>query len=214
MIETFAIMSSKFRRIALPALAALCGLVMLIVTPAVAAGGAQSGERNSYVLLSQGSQSSTMSGSMDDLSRARALRRGREGLLYVRQGGVAYVIRDAATLRRAEEIFEPQQAMGARQGELGARQGALGSRQGALGAEQARLGARQASASPSRADALSRQQSELGRQQAELGRQQAELGRQQSALGREQDRLAREAQVRLRALVADAIQRGVAQRLN
>lgn len=210
MIQPFAILSSARRRIALAALAALSGLVVLIQP----AGAAQSGDRTSYVLLTAGSRNSTMSGSTDDLNRARALRAGREGLLYVRQEGVAYVIRDAATLRRAEAIFGPQQAMGARQAELGSRQAALGSRQAALGAEQARLGVRQAGASPSRQEALGRQQSELGRRQDALGRQQDALGRQQDALGREQDRLGREAQGRLHALVADAIRRGVAQRVN
>jgi len=204
-IQSFAIPASNCRRVALAALAALCGSIALIQP--VAAGAIQPGGRTSYVLLTAGSQSSMMSGSTDDLRRARALRAGREGLLYVRQGGAAYVIRDAATLRRAEAIFEPQQALGARQAELGSRQAELGSRQAALGAEQARLGARQAAASPRQAAALARRQSELGRQQDALGRQ-------QEALGREQERLGRQAQARLRALVEEAIQSGVAQRTN
>jgi bla regulator protein BlaR1 len=210
-IESFAILSLQCRRIAAAALAALCGSIALIQPIAAATG--QSDGRASYVLLTAGSQSSTMSGSTDDLRRARALRVGREGLFYVRQNGVAYVIRDAATLRRAEAIFEPQQALGARQAELGSRQAALGSRQAALGAEQARLGARQAGASPRHAEEFARQQSELGRQQDALGGQQEALGRQQEALGREQDRLGRQTQGSLRMLVEEAIQRGVAQRM-
>lgn len=212
MIESFAILSLQCRRLAVAALTALCGSIALIQP--VAAGAIQSDGGTSYVLLTAGSQNSMMSGSTDDLRRARALRAGREGLLYVRQGGAAYVIRDAATLRRAEAIFEPQQALGARQAELGSRQAALGSRQAALGAQQARLGARQASASPKQAEALARQQDELGRQQDALGRQQNALGTQQDVLGREQDRLGHQAQGRLRALLEEAIQRGVAQRLN
>ena len=226
MIQSFAILASNCRRIALAALAVLCGSIALIQP--VAAGAIQSDSRTSYVLLATGSQNSVMSGSTDDLRRARALRAGREGLLYVRQSGAAYVIRDPATLRRAEAIFEPQQALGARQAELGSRQAelgsrqaALGGRQAALGAEQARLGARQAGASPRQAAALAdrqselgRQQDALGRQQDALGRQQDALGRQQDALGREQDRLGRQAQARLRALVEEAIESGVAQRTN
>lgn len=212
MIESFARISLKRHCIALAALTALSGSIVPIGP--VAAAVAQSADYTAYVLLTPGSQSSMMSGSMEDLSRARALRAGREGLLYVRQGGAAYVIRDAATLRRAEAIFAPQQALGARQSELGSRQAALGSRQAALGAEQARLGARQAGASPSGAEALARQQSELARRQDALGLQQDALGRQQDALGREQDRLARQAQERLRVLIGEAIQRGVAERIN
>jgi hypothetical protein len=213
-IEPLALASSKSRRIALAMLTAFFGLFALIQPPAAVAGGGRSPDRTSYVLLAQGSSSSAMSGSMEDLDRARKLRVGREGLLYVRRGEAAYVIRDAATLRRAEAIFEPQQALGAQQAELGSRQAALGSRQAALGAQQARLGARQARASPHRQDALGRQQDELGRRQDALGRQQDTLGHQQDALGREQDRLGREADSRFRALLAEAIERGLAQRID
>jgi hypothetical protein len=202
---------SQCRRATLALLTALSGLFLLIQP---AAGSAQPSDRTSYVLLSPGSTSSTMSGSTEDLQRARALRNGREGLLYVRQDGAAYVIRDAATLRRAEAIFAPQRAMGARQAELGSRQAALGSRQAALGAQQARIGSRQANARPRQQLVLGRQQAELGRQQDALGRQQDALGRQQSALGHEQSRLAREADAKFRDLLADALRNGVAQRIN
>lgn len=202
----------KSRRLFLSLLSALCGLFALAGLPAAAA--AADGDRTSYVLLSAGSRSATMSGSTDDLRRARALRTGQEALLYVRQDGAAYVIRDAATLRRAAAIFEPQQAMGARQAELGSRQAELGSRQAALGAEQARLGAQQASATPARAVELGRQQAALGRRQDELGRQQNVLGTRQGALGRQQARLAREADVKFAALLAEALRSGVAQRVD
>lgn len=206
MIEPLAFHTRKLRRFAL-ALAASFGLFAL-AQPAAAA------DRTSYILFSQGSQSTTMSGSTEDLRRARALRSGGEALLYVRQGGAAYVIRDPATLRRARLVFEPQEALGARQAELGSRQAALGSRQAALGSEQARLGVRQAGASPERAAELGRQQAALGRRQDELGRQQDSLGKQQSALGREQARLAREADSKFQALLADALKRGLARRVN
>lgn len=199
MIESPALPPSRSRSILL----ALAAAFFALVAPAFAA----DSDRAAYVLLSQDSRSATMSGSTDDLRRARALRVGREALLYVRQGGAAYVIRDPATLRRAEAIFEPQEAMGARQAELGSRQAALGGRQAALGAQQARLGAQQASASPGRA-------AELGRRQDELGRQQNALGAQQGALGREQARLAREADAKFRALLAEALRSGAAQRVD
>ena len=167
-----------------------------------------------YVVLAEGSRSATMSGSMDDLRRAKALRAGSEALLYVRHGGAAYVIRDAAVLRRAKAIFEPQEILGSRQAELGRRQAALGKRQAQLGVAQAQLGLHQTRASSARAAELGRQQDALGRQQDVLGQQQDVLGRQQSELGREQGRLAAQAKAQLRALVADAVQRGMAQRVN
>jgi len=213
-------LSQNRRRTGLAVLAALSSLAMGC-PPAAAA------DYTSYVLFSPGTNSVSMSGSTDDISRARALRSGDEALLYVRRGGDAYVIRDPATLRAAAAIFKPQQELGARQAELGSRQAELGSRQAALGSQQARLGAQQARLGALQADArpseqveFGRQQDELGRQQDALGRQQDELGKQQSALGeqqdklgREQDRLSRIARDKFDALVADALRRGVAQRV-
>jgi hypothetical protein len=207
-------MISKSAHRTAPALfAAFIGLVMLVYPPAAVAHPDES-DRLSYVLYKSGEQGSTMSGSMDDLRRVRSMRSGSEALLYVRVAGVAYVIRDAATLRRAEAIFGPQQELGARQGELGRRQAALGRRQAQLGLEQGRLGRQQPGATPARAAELSRQQSALGRQQSALGDQQAVLGKQQAVLGREQQRLAHEADSKMRALLADAVKRGIAQRVD
>lgn len=168
----------------------------------------------SYVLLNPGSESTSMSGSMEDLRRARSLRTGNEGLLYFREGGVAYIIRDAAILRQAAALFAPEEALGTKQSELGSRQAALGQAQARLGAQQARLGSQQANATPAGQDELSRRQNELGREQGELGRRQEELGRQQGALGREQERLARIAEAKLQALLAEAVRLGEAQRVN
>lgn len=201
------------RRMALALSSALLGFAMLAFPAAVAASAAESANRTSYVLFAEGDRSTSMSGNTEDLRRARALRVGTEALLYVRDGSGAYVIRDPATVRQARAVFEPQEKLGAQQAELGSRQAALGGRQAALGAQQAQLGAQQAAA-PRRAVALSGQIHELGRQQAALGQQQAELGRQQSALGQQQQRLAREAHAKIRALLADALRRGLAQRVN
>ena len=205
-------MIGKFPRFTVTALIALCSPLAL-VQPTTAASAHQS-DGISYILFSQGTNDTSMSGSMEELGRARSLRNGREAMLFARVDGISYVVRDAATLRRAHAIFAPQRELGARQGALGARQGELGARQGALGAEQGRLGARMASASARQSRELSRQQSELGRRQSELGRQQAALGAQQAALGREQARLGREAQAQLRVLLAEAIRSGTAQRVN
>jgi len=195
-------------RIFFAGLAAASAAAMSLPHEAVAA------DRTSYILFEPGSDSVSMSGSTEDLRRARALRAGRESLLFFRQDGAAYVIRDPATLRAARALFEPQETLGSQQSQLGSQQSALGARQAALGAEQARLGARQANATPREQEELGRQQEELGRRQDELGRQQDALGRQQDALGREQDRLARIAQDKLHALIGDAMRRGLAQRVD
>ena len=190
-------------------LAAFAAIALALSSPPASAATGHA----SYVLFTPGTQSVSMSGSTDDITRARALRKGGEALLYFRQNGVAYVIRDPETLRAAAAIFKPQAEMGARQAELGSRQAALGSQQAALGAKQAHLGALQADARPSEQDALGRQQDELGRQQDALGTQQDALGKQQDALGREQDRLGQIARDKFDALLADAMRWGLAQRV-
>jgi len=192
--------------------------LLLAVSPAQAVSAdtvySGSSDRLSYVLLTGNDGSAMMSGSSDDIRLARSYQAGGAPLLFVRQDGIAYVIRDAATLRRAEEIMRPQQELGRRQGELGKQQGELGRRQGELGREQGRLGAMMADARVRELGGLGTQMGELGRRQAELGKQQAALGEKQAALGQEQARLAELARPQFRALVADAIRRGVAQRLN
>ena len=104
----------------LAGLAALSALAMVDAIVAVA-GPVQSADHVSYVLFASNSDSISMSGSTDDIRRARALRNGDEALLYFRQGSAAYVIRDPATLRQAKAIFKPQEDLGTRQGELGPR---------------------------------------------------------------------------------------------
>jgi len=186
--------------------------LLLAIAP-VQAAYADSADRLSYVLLT-GDGSNMMSSSSDDIRRARALQAGGAPLLFVRQDGVAYVIRNPAILGRANAIMAPQRELGRRQGALGEQQGELGRKQGALGAEQGRLGALMMNSTPRQMGELGRQQGELGRRQAALGEQQAILGRQQAALGRHQARLAEAAKPKLRALVADAIRRGLAQRVD
>jgi hypothetical protein len=186
----------------------------LIAPPCLAAEAGRPADGWAYVLFSPGSQDISMSGAMDDVRRARSLRSDGEGLLYVRHGGSAYVIRDAATLRRVQALFEPQKALGARQSELGSRQAALGHQQARLGAQQARLGLQQTSSSPRDAEVLAHQQDDLGRQQDALGQQQNALGRQQNELGREQERLSRIAEDQVHTLLGDAIRSGLAQRVD
>ena len=186
----------------------------LIAIAPVQALHADSADRMSYVLLTGKDGSAMMNGSTDDVRRARSLQAGDASLLFVRQGGVAYVIRDPALLRRAEAIMAPQRELGRRQGELGKQQGELGRRQGELGAEQGRLGAMMANARVSELGELGRKQDELGGRQGELGKQQGELGKRQGDLGREQARLAELAKPQFRALLDEAIRRGLARRVD
>ncbi|HVM23558.1 MAG TPA: hypothetical protein VM308_09725 [Sphingomicrobium sp.] len=205
-------------RIPARGLAAAAALALSAITLTATAGPAhasqaESADRFHFVLFSSG-DSSSMNGTNDDYSRARAMRRGSEPLLYFRQNGAAYVIRDPATLARADALMKPQRELGARQSALGREQSALGRQQAALGAEQGRIGRMMADATARQMAELGRQQSALGRQQSALGAQQSTLGKQQGELGREQSRLAGLAAAQLRTLVAEALQRGLAQRVD
>jgi beta-lactamase regulating signal transducer with metallopeptidase domain len=173
---------------------------------------------------------STMSGSMGDIRRAKAARKGGEDLVWFRRDGQEYVIRDAATFKAAQEAFRPvselgekQGALGEKQGKLGAQQGLLGAKQGELGAKQGELGARQArfdrndekesAEIEKQMDELGNQQEELGRQQEELGNQQEKLGEQQEALGRQQEAVSRAAEKQLRKITDEAIANGLAEKV-
>ena len=85
----------------------------------------------------------------------------------------------------------------------GATMEALGNVQSALGELQGRLGALQGQAGA--------EQGKLAAMQGELGRQQGELGAQQGRLGAEQGRLAREARSKMKTLLDDSLQKGLAQ---
>ena len=173
-----------------------------------------SGDELSYVFYSNGGDSSTGSAELRDFQVAHRHRAGNSPMLYIRQGGASYVIRDPAFLRRAQAIMQPQQELGARQGKLGQQQGELGRRQAAVGQQQGQLGRQMADATARRMGDLGVRMAALGRQQAALGEQQAALGAKQAELGRQQARLAELAQPKFRALVAEAIQRGAAQRVD
>lgn len=190
-------------------------LPLLLALAPLAAVQANPSSGFSITLLSEkGNNTSSYNSNGDDWRRAQALRRGKEPMLFVRQGSIAYVIRDPAVLARADALIEPQRELGRRQGALGAKQGELGREQGALGIQQARIGLRQASDQDRRSGTLAAQMEELGQRQAALDAQQEALGRRQSALGAEQSRLAARARPQFEALVADAIRRGLAQRVN
>ncbi len=184
------------------------------------------GSDESFVLFYGGRDSVTMSGSTDDVGKAKSLRGSSKGdLLWFRRGGKEYVIRDSALLRQVQDLYKPVSELGARQGELGGRQGALGGKQGALGARQGALGAELGAIAADRArrgDAddrdlerrekeINRKMEDLSRQMEDLGRQQEELGRQQEELGRQQEAASARADKELHELMDRAIRSGAAQ---
>ena len=184
---------------------------------------------DAYVLIE--GDDVTMAGHSDDIRIAQRLRQGSAPLLWVRDGGKEYVVRDPATLQRVKEAHAPVHALGEQQGRLGEQQGALGARQGNLGAKQGELGQKMAAIASAQADAalrgdtardaaderrmqaLADEQEQLARQQEALARQQEPLARQQEALSRKQmaatDRMQRDVD----RLLHEAIRSGKAQQL-
>ena len=79
-----------------------------------------------------------MSGDMSDAERARSYRNRISGpYIWFTHNGNSYVISDPATVKRARDLFRPQEELGRTQGELGEQQGRLGEQQARLGEQQA-----------------------------------------------------------------------------
>jgi hypothetical protein len=203
------------------------------------------------VMISYG-KSFSGSGSFhdSDLEHLRALRAASNtDIVWFRRNGKAYIIRDAATVRQAKEIWGPQEALldklreelerqqealGAQQEELsrqmeqirvpvpdltaelqklqaqldqlhkhGATQEELGEVQSALGDLQGKLGEIQGK--------VGEQQGALGAKQGELGKRQGKLGERQGKLGEQQARLAEETSRMMKALLDNALAKGLAQ---
>ncbi len=151
----------------------------------------QSKERRLNFVLFVDEHSTTSSGSMADIERARRYRRGGEQLLWFRHEGREFVVRDQRIMEEVLAIWLPvneigteQGRLGGEQGAIGAKQGELGAKQGALGSEQGRLGARQG--------ALGARQGTLAAQQAALGENEARrraFDKEQKDIEREMDAL-------------------------
>ena len=167
-----------------------------------------------YVLL-QGNNS-LMNGSMVDIAEARRQQRNGEQLLWFRNGGASYVVRDPAALARFHSAFDETSALADAQGKLGDRQGVLGEQQGKLGERQGEIGMRQAEAAVGKAQA--ERQAALAAQQRGVAEQAQVLAERQAVMAHEQAKLAaRQAAASARTarevkqLIDEALAKGIAQ---
>jgi hypothetical protein len=135
----------------------------------------------------------SMSGSSKDIARARRLRQGDEPLLWFRDGGREYVVRDPALLKQTEALWLPVSELGEAQGKLGTEQGKLGRQQGLLGARQGLIGTRQSALAAREAtlDIRANNESLTPAQSAEIARQRRELKAQMHKLDGEMGELAK-----------------------
>lgn len=139
-----------------------------------------------YVYIMDADRTS-MSGDMKDIEHARKYQQGKQPVLWFRDAGQEYVVRDPDTLVQLDAIWKPVHETGDAQGKLGTQMGELGTQQGEIGSHQGLIGTRQGTLAIREAaldlrasnDALSAaDKAELGRQRRALRQQQRELGKQ------------------------------------
>jgi beta-lactamase regulating signal transducer with metallopeptidase domain len=166
--------------------------------------------------------------------------------IWFRRDGKSYVIRDAATIKRAKDFFAAVQDLDKKQEELGRQQEALGEKEEALGKEQEEVHVqipdmtedlhkleaelKKLGASGTQEDlgriqgeigelqsklgdlqsVAGEEQGKMGEKQGELGEQQGKLGEMQGELGRQQEQVFKDASRQMKALIDDAVARGVA----
>ncbi|WP_312916813.1 M56 family metallopeptidase [Stenotrophomonas sp.] len=177
-----------------------------------------------------------MNGSVARLREAQRLDKGN-GVLLVHRDGKRYVVHDAGTLARFEQLYAETERLGDAQGRLGDQQGQLGDRQGAIGERMGEIGARIGELASQQAElalsggerteaqrrAAERVQREMERARQEmdnpkmraemqrLASQQAELGRQQAELGRQQAAATAKANRDAEQMIRQVISSGIAQ---
>jgi beta-lactamase regulating signal transducer with metallopeptidase domain len=117
--------------------------------------------------------------------------------IWFRRDGKSYVIRDAATIKRAKDFFGQVQELDKKQEELGKQQEALGEKQEALGKQQEEVHVQIPDLTEDlhkleaelKALGSSGTQEDLGRIQGAIGELQSKLGELQSVAGEEQGKL-------------------------
>jgi len=175
-----------------------------------------------FVVVSGKSDSYTMSGSTQDIRHVEKLKKQIPGaFIWFQRDEKSYIIRDQATVDKAQSLWAPQEELGKRQEELGKQQEALGKQQEELGnqMEQVRVNVPDMTAALDKLKAklqklgptatveqLGDLQSEIGElqskmgeiqsgagdQQGKLGKLQGELGEKQGKLGEQQGELGRQ----------------------
>jgi hypothetical protein len=130
-------------------------------------------EREINYVLFLDDHHTNMSGSMRDIETARRHKRNGERLLWFRQSGREYVVRDASVIDQVLNLWAPVNVIGDQQGKVGERQGELGARQGEIGERQGRVGA---------------EQGEIGAKQGAIGDRQGRLAGREASAGTDAER--------------------------
>ena len=132
-----------------------------------------------YVLLNGGGTSAE-SGSFN-VDEVNVIREAfGPHVFWFRVRGKEYIVRDAAALKKIDDLFVPQRELGEKQAALGEKQAEIGKKQAAVGARQAKAGA-----DVKLQEKLAREQDALAKQQESLDDQQADLGSKQQQINRD-----------------------------
>lgn len=163
----------------------LCLIAALGLThaPGLASARPASGMRDSYIYVARGG-SITMSGDDKDMARARSFKQSGGPMLWFRDAGQEYLVRDADTLAQLEVVWKPGR-------ELEVVEDNLDRQHDDLDARHERLEARRDKLSDRR-DALADRESELADRESEdsLGAAaRAEIARKRRDLRQQRDRL-------------------------
>jgi bla regulator protein blaR1 len=191
-------------------------LAMLAGTPAlVAAPHSPDRAGDAYVLVH--GDTSTMSGSLDELAALRA--RHASPFLWFRRSGRTYVISDARVIERAEALFGPVRALEPEQEEVSALQEGLDEEEEALDREEERIDiAREdldddsdgSAADATEVATLDRERRRLEERRAELRTHQSDAERRERDLDRREESLEREAERSLWKLLDASVADGSA----
>lgn len=195
-------------------------VVGLLAAPAAAEG------RDGYAYLSGNGSSITMSGDSRDVPRIRSLKQGNAPVLWFRDGGREYVVRDPDTLAQLDAIWKPSRKLDDAEAALDRKEEEIDRKRDQLDARRDQLESRREALADRAADLDhdDKQRRELQQQQQALGdeirgldapmkdlrAQTAALRRQIDALRQEQKAASAKEQVELRALFRRAITAGTA----
>ncbi|MGN6323288.1 MAG: M56 family metallopeptidase [Dyella sp.] len=155
-----------------------------------------------------------------DLNEAKRLHKHNEPMLWLRQHGKSYVIRDKDVIKQAEAAYAPGTRLAQAQGELAGKQGELAGQQAALAARQGELASRQAELEGRRAAVeaqhealraagapaesggkasldealrdIDKEQAEMQRQAMQLDQAEAALSKQEAELSKHEDAMSRQ----------------------
>ena len=210
--------ASATGRLAFPLLALLAGGIALFAH-------AQEVTSSDYALV-RGEDAITLSGDMDAVDDIQVARGaiGRD-FIWFRRDGETRVIDDPATVARVAEAWRPVEALGPKMEAIGEQMQAHGERMEAIGERMEAVteefedmpgmdgsveGSARLAAHEERLEAVHARLEALGREMDLAARPMDALGRQMDALGEEHERHAKVAEREMKALIDEAVGRGLA----